>query len=344
MWHYECNGQPVGPVSEDALKLLIRDRMLSRSTLVWKSGMSTWANADETDLMRYFDTPPPLAPKNDSLRSVAEEAPENNTSIMGQKTTGDELSSMYAEASSEASESASFSAPTSESSRRPYEVFTGAAEPLGGIVRHAQAVVIVFVLVSAVAIVSDFASIGFIDQAFNGSFESEAELDSQATAVDAFTQYAAVAYLIVFAWSAIVIGRWTYRAMKNLRGMGYETTVSPGWSVGWHFIPIALLWMPFRGMAQIWRGSIHGVPTGEAKLPASMRLWWAAWLFGNWFSFGAFRTQESGLATENFELVQAAMGIGILGSGLHIVSALLLLGLMKKVSRAQSEQPAMQFS
>lgn len=344
MWHYECNGQPVGPVSEEALKLLIRDGVLERTTLVWKSGMSAWANADETELMPYFDTPPPLAPKRTIPRSLNENTPESKVSRTGPNTSQDELSSRYAEASSEPSEQAGFSKPTSQLLRRPYEVFTGAAEPLLGIFKHAQAAVSVFVAVSAIAIVSDFASISFIDQAFSGTFESQAELDSQAATVDAFTQYAAVAYLIVFAWTAIVVGRWTYRAMKNLRGMGYETTVSPAWAVGWHFIPIALLWMPFRGMAQIWRGSIHGAPIGEAKLPASMRLWWACWLFGNWFSFGAFRAQETGLATENFELVQAAMGIGILGSGLHIVSAFLLLGLMQKISRAHGDQTAMQFN
>jgi len=306
--------------------------------------MSAWANADETDLMRYFDTPPPLAPKSENLHRATEPPPEDHASGTGPGGTQSELAFGYAETKGDASEPAIFSAPTSEPGKRPYEVFAGVTQPLGGIVGHAQAAIIAFVVVSAVTIFSDFASIGFIDQAFSGSFQSDAELDRQATAVDAFTQYATVAYLIVFVWSAIVIGRWTFRAMKNLRGMGYETTVSPGWAVGWHFIPIALLWMPFRGMAQIWRGSIHGAPIGEAKLPSSMRIWWACWLFGNWASFGALRTQETGLATEDFELVQAAMGIGILGSGLHIISALLLLGVMKKVSRAQSEQPAMQFS
>jgi hypothetical protein len=306
--------------------------------------MSGWVNADETDLFRYFETPPPLAPKSENLRRATEKPTENHASRTEQGVTLPKLASEYAEAAGDASEPTIVSASPSEPGKRPYEVFAGVTEPLGGIVGHAQVAVIAFVLVSAVSVFSDFASIGFIDQAFSGSFESDAELDRQATAVDAFTQYASLAYVTVFAWSAIVIGRWTYRAMKNLRSMGYETTVSPGWAVGWHFIPIALLWMPFRGMAQIWRGSVHGAPIGEAKLPSSMRIWWACWLFGNWASFGAFRTQETGLASENFELVQAAMSVGILGSGLHIVSALLLLGVMKKVSRAQSEQPAMQFS
>lgn len=344
MWHYECNGQSVGPVSEEAVKLLIRDGVLARSTVVWKSGMSGWANADQTDLFRYFDTPPALTTKGDSIQRAVEHPAVNYTSKTERRSAQDDLGERYAEASSDASKPASFSEPTSEPSRRPYEAFAGAVKPLDGIVGHAQVAVIAFALVSAVTIVSDLASIGFIDHALGGSLESGLELDSQATAVDAFAQYASYAYLVALAWSAIVIGRWTYRAMKNVRDMGHETTVSPGWAVGWHFIPVALLWMPFRGMAQIWRGSVHGAPTGEDKLPSSMRFWWASWLFGNWFSFGALRMYESGMNVENFELVQMALGLGILGSGSHIVSAFLLLGLMKNVTRAQRDQPAMQFN
>lgn len=337
MWHYECNGQPVGPVSEDAVKLLIREGVLARSTLVWKSGMSGWANADETDLFRYFDTPPPLAPKGDNVRRANETPQEDHSSRTASRETESKSASPYAETQSTRSEPAISSPLPSETNKRPYEIFAGVTKPLRGIVDHAQVAVIAVVLVLVVTVFADFASIGFIDQAFSGSFASDAELDRQATLVDTFTQYANLAYLIVFLWSAIVIGRWTYRAMKNLRGMGYETTVSPGWAVGWHFIPVALIWMPFRGMAQIWRGSVHGAPVGDTKLPSSMRIWWACWLLGNWASFAAFRTQQTGLATEDFEVVQAAMGLNILGSVLHIVSALLLLRIIKMVSRAQSE-------
>ena len=344
MWHYECNGQPVGPVSEEALKLLIRDGVLSRSTLVWKSGLSAWVNADETDLMRYFDTPPPLAPKSESLRRATEPSPEDPASRTGPGRTQSELASRYAETKGDASEPAIFSAPTSDPGKRPYEVFAGVTQPLGGIASHAQVAVIAFVLVTAVTILSDLATFGFIDQALSGTYLSEAESESQGAAVDSFTQIAAVAYFIAFVWSAIVIGRWTYRAMKNLRDMGLETTVSPGGTIGWHIVPIALLWMPFRGMAQIWRGSIHGAPTGDSSLPASMRLWWAAWLFGNWSSFGAFRALETGLASQNFELVQVALISGIVGSSLLISAALLLLGLIKRVTRAQDDHSALQFN
>lgn len=344
MWHYECNGQSVGPVSEETVNFLIRDGAIIRSTLVWKTGMSGWAHAGDTDLLQYFDTPPPLATGSGNARSLTDDPPTNHMPSTEHRVAQIAMADERTAATSSASEATRHSALMSEPSQRPYREVTESVQPLGGMTKHAQVAVIVFILAAAVAIVSDVLSIGFIVRALSGGFQSETALNSQAMIVDSFSGIAAIAFLIVFLWSAVVIGRWTYRAMKNLRAVGYETSVSPAWTVGWHFIPVALLWMPFRGMAQIWRGSIHGAPTGNNQLPTSMRLWWASWLIGNWASYGAFQMQETGLRTDDFDLVQSAMGVGILGSGLHIVSALLLLGVMKKVTQAQSDQPAMHFN
>ena len=325
------------------MELLIRERVVLRSTLVWKQGLSRWTEADQTELDGCFDTPPELKTVRPDPSSTADfgAVPE----VPAVKPTPDEPR-LQAEAEPLRSD-AGFGAPTTPSSsdslRRSYDIGSGVPKPLSGMIKHANVVIVFFVLASAIVIVADLSLGVFISQILEGSFASEAELNSQAANVDAFAQGSNIAFLLIFAWSIIVIGRWTYRAMKNLREMGYETTVSPGWAVGWHFVPIALLWMPFRGMAQIWRGSVHGAPTGDANLPGAMRMRWATWLVGNWLSYGGFQMQEAGLTGDDLEVVQIALGIGVVGSGLHIVSAILLLGLMKQVTNAQENQPALEF-
>jgi hypothetical protein len=74
---------------------------------------------------------------------------------------------------------------------------------------------------------------------------------------------------------------WTYRVYDNLRVVGSrETTMTPGWAVGWWFIPIANLWMPYRVMREINARSeisneyelLNGSPIGIVE-------WWALfWL------------------------------------------------------------------
>lgn len=306
--------------------------------------MMEWIAADQTELAQFFNTPPPLVePRSEQLKRPSDSPTPRALEDPPPKTERP-ISSDYlvSEDSSYAEEAASSTRPASQ--RRPYEIDSGRIKPLKGIAAHASVAVLVFVLVSVVTIIADTASISFINTALNGRFDDEYELNRQADLVDSFAQLSALVYLAIFAWSAVVIGRWTHRAMKNLREMGHETTVSPGWTWGWHFIPFALWWMPFKGMAEIWRGSVHGAPSGNAGLPGSMRIWWATWLIGNVLSFAAFRMQETGMEIENFELVQASMGIGIVGSGLHIVSAILLVGLMKQVTIVQDAKPALEFT
>ena len=59
---------------------------------------------------------------------------------------------------------------------------------------------------------------------------------------------------------AIVTGTtfllWIYRSNKNLRALSGESmTFTPGWSVGWYFIPIVCLWKPYQVMKEIWNVS-----------------------------------------------------------------------------------------
>src|SRR3546814_553157 len=51
---------------------------------------------------------------------------------------------------------------------------------------------------------------------------------------------------------AIVVLRWIHRANVNARAMGArDLAASPGMSVGWFFVPIAHLWLPFKAMRQL---------------------------------------------------------------------------------------------
>ena len=81
--------------------------------------------------------------------------------------------------------------------------------------------------------------------------------------------------------SYVLVSMWTYRAMKNLHVVGEpHAEMSPGWAVGWYFIPFANFVKPFQGMLEIWRGSHHQAGESE-KVPAYVGWWWAFWLGSN---------------------------------------------------------------
>ena len=62
---------------------------------------------------------------------------------------------------------------------------------------------------------------------------------------------------VVFAiFLGITFLKWIYRTNFNLRALSQERmSFTPGWSVGWYFVPIANLFKPYQAMKEIWANS-----------------------------------------------------------------------------------------
>jgi len=89
--------------------------------------------------------------------------------------------------------------------------------------------------------------------------------------------------------SIVVVAFWIYRVSANAHALSDEMTISPGWAVGWYFVPIANLFKPFQGMKEAWmashfRGNWHGEPT-----PALLGWWWGLWIVTNILANVSFR-------------------------------------------------------
>lgn len=70
---------------------------------------------------------------------------------------------------------------------------------------------------------------------------------------------------------------WQHQATANLWASGRtRLRVTPGWAVGWWFVPVANLWMPLIAMREVdRRSSADDAPRKASPLLAA---WWAAWL------------------------------------------------------------------
>lgn len=78
--------------------------------------------------------------------------------------------------------------------------------------------------------------------------------------------------------------RWVYLANLNVRALGaLHLRFTPGWAVGWYFIPIANFWMPYLAMKEIWQASLDPEQWLGVRLPRVFAWWWAlgvmAWPF-----------------------------------------------------------------
>jgi len=85
----------------------------------------------------------------------------------------------------------------------------------------------------------------------------------RASTSDDLVGMAALFYFGMLILSIVTFSLWTHRAHKNLELLAVPSLrFSPGWSVGWFFVPIMNLFRPFQAVAQLWRASAH---VGERK-------------------------------------------------------------------------------
>lgn len=134
-----------------------------------------------------------------------------------------------------------------------------------------------------------------------------------------------VASAVVYLFCAIGIGAFLVRANHNARalaGPDHGMITSPGWTVGWFFVPFANWVRPYQAVKEIWTVS---QPERSGPLPA----WWALWLImsvggqivdklsegaetweeivrGNWLTFA-----------HNGVTVAAAVAVFLVVRGLH---------------------------
>ncbi len=94
-----------------------------------------------------------------------------------------------------------------------------------------------------------------------------------------------VEQLLLYAGSAARIGGivvflvWIHRAAANARALrGSQMTTTPGWAVGSFFIPVGMLWLPYRSMADIVRNSD---PSSNGITPPVVIAWWLTFIGSN---------------------------------------------------------------
>jgi len=99
--------------------------------------------------------------------------------------------------------------------------------------------------------------------------------------------------------AAIVFGCWIYRANANAHVIADGLSISPGWAIGWYFIPIMSLFQPYVAMKETWLASTYGSNWGDAEVTGLLPFWWGMWLVSGFVGWGTvFARQDVALVGE----------------------------------------------
>lgn len=138
---------------------------------------------------------------------------------------------------------------------------------------------------------------------------------------------------------------WLHRVSKNIPALGNPKSrveYTPGWAVGSFFIPIASLYMPYRGLKEVWVKSDPGVRAEgdfmSSPLSSGTPLlvgWWAAWITHNILTNLYLRLQWRAGAGDGAPFLIA---LDVISDVAGIVAAALAILVVRGIDRRQVER------
>jgi len=195
----------------------------------------------------------------------------------------------------------------------------------------------IFVVLCFYAISADIAAISLASRGLSGedvSYHEASEVDDQ-LAISALLQ------TFAFVLTAVFFCIWIYRAHKNLPALNaYHLKYTPGWAIGWYFIPFFCVVYPYRVMREIWQASDHRVDILDAtawqNAPVSPLVggWWALFVIGSIIGTAA-RVYGEG---KDWDGVLTSSYLYLTYDIVIIIAAILAIMLMFHIDRRQREK------
>jgi hypothetical protein len=155
----------------------------------------------------------------------------------------------------------------------------------------------------------------------------------QAEANDLRQQVIAVVHMIQLITLIVVFCIWIHRANYNARQLGAaDMKFTPGWAIGWYFIPIMNLWKPYQAMKEIWKASANPTHWQDTPRGSILPLWWTFFLISNFLGNASLRLS---LRANTLPELITAGSISIANDVVDIIASLLALTLVRQIHRMQ---------
>lgn len=147
--------------------------------------------------------------------------------------------------------------------------------------KWSKILILTSIVMHIIGVASGFMEYQLLTQILNADYAyiSDEAFEQMAESNDLREMIIGFVQILLFIVQGIVILMWIYRANKNLRALGATNMrFSPGWSVGWYFVPLLSLWKPYQAMKEIFLKSkeLSSNTTGNKSL--LLPAWWALWI------------------------------------------------------------------
>lgn len=215
------------------------------------------------------------------------------------------------------------------------------AKPLTGAHALLRAAIFIYLAMQTAALLA-LGGMMYILFIFQSGGDVTGEMGNMLGTVANFASvYLPIGAIVVLVGCVIAYSIFVYRGMKNLHLSGARTiTTSPGWAVGWSFIPFANIGMIFNVMRQIWVGS-HDPVAGKYNPPFTIVLWWGCWIASGVVGriSDTLAPKDGDLSfldpSEFFGAFMPNAVCGAISGALSIISCFCLMAIIKQITAAQ---------
>ena len=204
--------------------------------------------------------------------------------------------------------------------------------------KWARWLICAYLVISSVAVISGSLHHNVLTTLRDGLYETEEDAHAAATASDRNQLIVALFQLVITVATGIVTLRWIHRANWNARALGAaRLDFTPGWSVGWYFVPLMNLWKPYQAMKQIWQASAQPNDWQSQPAPPLLGWWWFLWVISTLLGNASFRAE---MRAEDLDQLITTSGITLASDVALIPLCVVFLIVLTRISAMQARHVA----
>jgi len=196
-----------------------------------------------------------------------------------------------------------------------------------------------FIAILFINIISNALQINLMNDYFVKNLYSQSVYEVLADKNDVRVSMVSIFYGLFLLSSFFIIGRWLFVSSKinHLSGTK-DLKITPRWSVGWYFIPLASLVMPYKSLKETFKASFNTADWQDIKVPYYFPIWWSTWIIGNIF-YNAYTRIESSMGDDyTYEQLNLLSYIDIGGDILFIANSFALLKIIEIIYNNQKDK------
>lgn len=199
----------------------------------------------------------------------------------------------------------------------------GSVPDLKPLTRIVQVLLVFGLPMAAIAIYSSLLQLELLNRADLAELPESAFL-----ANDNREQLVGISQLILLLITGITALIWIHRANRTCRALGADDMkFTPGWAVGWYFVPFMWLYKPYQAMKEIWRASNNPKDWHNERGSVLLWLWWGLWICSGFFGQLSFRISSTANSLGQFKgatmasIISNAIDLALIPAFLLVVTS-----------------------